>query len=123
MAEPISTERDTAAAANPLQIGLAVFVALSAAAALLVAGMLVGHRRDMDQGGSGSQGMRGAGGMMQGGDMMEGMGYDRPATSQEIYQAVVDELGEEAALFDGAYDIPLQLVATDASLRARVLAL
>jgi hypothetical protein len=56
-------------------------------------------------------------------DMMEGMGYDRPATSQEIYRAVVDELGEEAALFDGAYDIPLQLVATDASLRARVLAL
>ena len=56
-------------------------------------------------------------------DMMEAMGYDRPATSQEIYQALVDELGEEAAHFDGAYDIPLQLVATDASLRARVLAL
>lgn len=56
-------------------------------------------------------------------DMMEGMGYDRPATSQEIYQALVDELGEEAAHFDGAYDIPLQLIATDASLRARVLAL
>ena len=56
-------------------------------------------------------------------DMMEGMGYDRPTTSQEIYQALVDELGEEAAHFDDAYDIPLQLVASDASLRARVLAL
>jgi hypothetical protein len=56
-------------------------------------------------------------------DMMEGMGYDRPTSSQEIYQVLVDELGEEAAHFDGAYDIPLQLVASDASLRARVLAL
>ena len=56
-------------------------------------------------------------------DMMESMGYDRPTTSQEIYEALVDELGEDAAHFDGAYDIPLQLVATDASLRARVLAL
>lgn len=56
-------------------------------------------------------------------NMMEGMGYNRPTTSQEIYQSLVDELGEEAAHFEGAYDIPLQLLATDASLRARVLAL
>lgn len=56
-------------------------------------------------------------------DMMAGMGYGRPTTSQEIYETLVDKLGEEAAHFDGAYDIPLQLVATDASLRARVLAL
>ena len=56
-------------------------------------------------------------------DMMEDMGHNRPATSQEIYQTLVDELGEDAAHFDGAYDIPLQLVATDALLRARVLAL
>jgi hypothetical protein len=55
--------------------------------------------------------------------MMEGMGYERPTTSQEIYQALVDELGEEEAHFDGAYDIPLQLVASDAELRDRVLAL
>jgi len=56
-------------------------------------------------------------------DMMEGLGYDRPSTSQEIYQILVDELGEDEAHFDDAYDIPLQLVASDASLRARVLAL
>ncbi|MDR6857859.1 sacsin N-terminal ATP-binding-like domain-containing protein [Variovorax guangxiensis] len=56
-------------------------------------------------------------------DMIEGMGYNRPTTSQEIYETLVDELGDEAAHFDGAYDIPLQLVATDASIRARVLAL
>ena len=56
-------------------------------------------------------------------DMMESMGYDRPTTSQEIYETLVDELGEDASHFDGAYDIPLQLVATDASLRARVIAL
>lgn len=56
-------------------------------------------------------------------DMMERLGYDRPTTSQEIYATLVDELGVDAAHFDGAYDIPLQLVATDASLRARVLTL
>ncbi|MGT2430335.1 hypothetical protein ACU4HD_19470 [Cupriavidus basilensis] len=52
--------------------------------------------------------------------MMESLGYDRPASSQEIYEVLVDELGEEAAHFDGAFDIPLQLVASDASLRGRV---
>jgi hypothetical protein len=55
--------------------------------------------------------------------MMEEMGYERPATSQEIYRVLVDELGEEAAQFGGAYDIPLHLVAVDPSLRARVLAI
>jgi len=55
--------------------------------------------------------------------MLEGLGYERPNTSQDIHQLLVDELGEEAACFNGSYDIPLQLLATDAGLRARVLAL
>jgi hypothetical protein len=55
--------------------------------------------------------------------MLEGLGYERPNTSQDIHQLLVDELGEEAACFNGAYDIPLQLLATDAALRARVLAI
>lgn len=59
-------------------------------------------------------------------DMFEGMGYERPDSSQAIYEVLLGELGElgeEAATFDGAYDIPLQLLAVDASLRARVLAI
>ena len=55
--------------------------------------------------------------------MLEGLGYERPITSQDIHRLLVDELGEEAARFGGAYDIPLQLLAADADLRARVLAL
>lgn len=55
--------------------------------------------------------------------MLEGLGYERPTTSQEIHRLLVNELGEEAACFDSAFDIPLQLLAADAALRARVLAL
>jgi hypothetical protein len=56
-------------------------------------------------------------------DMFEGMGYERPASSQDIHEILIDELGEDGARFGGAYDIPLQLLATDAVLRERVRAL
>ena len=32
-------------------------------------------------------------------DMFEGMGYERPASSQDIHEILVDELGEEGARF------------------------
>ncbi|KXV06413.1 hypothetical protein CR51_11860 [Caballeronia megalochromosomata] len=52
--------------------------------------------------------------------MFEALGYQRPGSSEEIHGLLVDELGEEAALFHGAYDIPLRLVASDASVRESV---
>lgn len=46
-------------------------------------------------------------------ELMTRLGYPDLRTSSDIYEVLVSELGEEAASFSGAYDIPLQLVATN----------
>jgi len=46
-------------------------------------------------------------------NLMSGLGYSDVDNSSGIFRVLVDELGEEGACFGGAYDIPLQLLATD----------
>ncbi len=70
MAEPTPT--GPSAATEPLRIGVAVFVALAAAALLFAAGMMVGDDRDMHRGDFGSRGMMGGQEMMGGQGMMGG---------------------------------------------------
>jgi hypothetical protein len=49
---------------------------------------------------------------------MKQLGFEGLQSSSEIFKVLVDELGDEGqACFNGAYDIPLQLIATDASAR------
>jgi hypothetical protein len=51
-------------------------------------------------------------------ELMNQLGFEGLQSSSEIFKVLVDELGdEEKACFNGAYDIPLQLIATDASAR------
>ncbi|CAM5320011.1 sacsin N-terminal ATP-binding-like domain-containing protein [Eoetvoesiella caeni] len=50
-------------------------------------------------------------------DLMARLGHADLRSSTDIYEALVSELGDEAALFSGAYDIPLQLIATNAVAR------
>jgi hypothetical protein len=50
-------------------------------------------------------------------ELMARLGHTDLRSSSDIYHALVSELGEEAAHFSGAYDIPLQLVATNESAR------
>lgn len=47
--------------------------------------------------------------------LMSGLGYSDVDNSSGIFRVLVDELGEEGACFGGAYDIPLQLLATDSA--------
>ncbi|HJW55342.1 MAG TPA: hypothetical protein VJ577_08730 [Burkholderiaceae bacterium] len=54
--------------------------------------------------------------------LMAQMGFEGLQTSQEIYEVLVGELGEENARFNGDYDIPLQLLATSPQLQQEVLA-
>lgn len=46
-------------------------------------------------------------------ELMARIGYTDLRSSSDIYSVLVSELGEDAACFSGAYDIPLQLVATN----------
>ena len=43
--------------------------------------------------------------------------YDDLSTSKNIYECLVEELGEEKACFDGDYDIPLQIIAMNENAR------
>ncbi len=45
--------------------------------------------------------------------LMDRLGFSDLRTSREIFRVLADELGEDEACFGGAYDIPLQLLATD----------
>lgn len=49
--------------------------------------------------------------------LMARLGHADVRSSSEIYRVLVSELGEEAACFSGAYDIPLQLIATNEAAR------
>ena len=44
-------------------------------------------------------------------------GHTDLRSSSDIYRVLISELGEEAACFSGAYDIPLQLIATNEAAR------
>jgi hypothetical protein len=47
-------------------------------------------------------------------ELIEEMGLGSPQTSMDIFQILLQELGDtDSACFDGDYDIPLQLLATD----------
>ena len=46
-------------------------------------------------------------------ELMARLGHPEVRTSSDIFGVLVSELGEDAACFSGAYDIPLQLVATN----------
>lgn len=48
-------------------------------------------------------------------ELMSRLGYSDVDNSSGIFRVLVDELGEEGACFGGAYDIPLQLLATDSA--------
>ncbi len=50
--------------------------------------------------------------------LMSSLGRDHLSTSRDIYEALVDELGEDEACFGGSYDIPLQLIASDEEARS-----
>jgi hypothetical protein len=50
-------------------------------------------------------------------ELMAGLGYGGLRSSADIHQVLVSELGEDAACFADAYDIPLQLVATNKAAR------
>jgi hypothetical protein len=50
-------------------------------------------------------------------ELMDLLGHAHLRSSSDIYRALVKELGEEGACFSGAYDIPLQLIATNAAAR------
>jgi hypothetical protein len=50
-------------------------------------------------------------------ELMAQLGHTNLDSSSDIYRVLVQELGEEEACFLGAYDIPLQLVATDSDAR------
>ena len=50
-------------------------------------------------------------------ELMARLGHDDLRSSSDIYRVLVAELGEEAACFSGAYDIPLQLIATNEAAR------
>ena len=50
-------------------------------------------------------------------ELMARLGHTDLRSSSDIYRVLVSELGEEAACFAGAYDIPLQLVATNEAAR------
>lgn len=52
--------------------------------------------------------------------LMGELGYDDVDSSSDIFRVLIAELGEEKACFGGAYDIPLQLVATDQDARRDV---
>ncbi len=49
--------------------------------------------------------------------LMAQLGHEDLRTSSDIYGVLVSELGEEEACFLGAYDIPLQLIATNEAAR------
>ena len=55
-------------------------------------------------------------------ELLSGMGHAGLQTSQEIHQLLVDQLGAGNEQFHGDYDIPLQLLATSAALRAEAAA-
>lgn len=46
-------------------------------------------------------------------ELMARLGHDDLRSSSDIYRVLVSVLGEAAACFSGAYDIPLQLIATN----------
>lgn len=46
-------------------------------------------------------------------ELMAQLGHTDLESSSHIYHVLVSELGKEAACFSGAYDIPLQLIATN----------
>lgn len=50
-------------------------------------------------------------------ELMARLGHDDLTSSSDIYRVLVSELGEDGACFSGAYDIPLQLVATNEAAR------
>jgi hypothetical protein len=50
-------------------------------------------------------------------ELMARLGHIDLRSSSDIYSVLVSELGEEAACFSGAYDIPLQLIATNETAR------
>ena len=50
-------------------------------------------------------------------ELMARLGHTDLRSSSDIYSVLVSELGEEEACFSGAYDIPLQLVATNEAAR------
>jgi hypothetical protein len=50
-------------------------------------------------------------------ELMARLGHTDLRSSSDIYRVLVSELGEEAACFSGAYDIPLQLIATNEAAR------
>ena len=50
-------------------------------------------------------------------ELMARLGHTDLTSSSDIYQVLVSELGEDAASFSGAYDIPLQLIATNDAAR------
>jgi hypothetical protein len=47
--------------------------------------------------------------------LMAGLGHGNLQASGDIFRVLVEELGAENACFGGAYDIPLQLLATDSA--------
>jgi hypothetical protein len=50
-------------------------------------------------------------------ELMARLGHTDLRSSGDIYRVLVSELGEEKACFSGAYDIPLQLIATNEAAR------
>jgi hypothetical protein len=50
-------------------------------------------------------------------ELMSRLGHTDLRSSSDIYRVLISELGEEAACFSGAYDIPLQLIATNEAAR------
>ena len=50
-------------------------------------------------------------------ELMARLGHGGVRTGSDIYETLRSELGEEGATFRGAYDIPLQLVATNEQAR------
>jgi hypothetical protein len=60
---------------------------------------------------------------MLGGPDLDSVAGPRSVQSVAIYEFLCDELGRDDATFDGAFDIPLQLLAYDSGLLQRVLSL
>lgn len=49
--------------------------------------------------------------------LMDSLGFEKLSSSSDIYMVLVENLGQDRAYFDGAYDIPLQLIASDSKAR------
>jgi hypothetical protein len=53
-------------------------------------------------------------------DLMANLGAPDLESSEDIYDALVDEIGEECATFEGDFDLPLQLIATNSGMLDKI---